>query len=111
MEHLLLKPLEELDALWIASSARPGDLDKMFLRRFSAKLSTSLPTQAELAEFLATRCDDWNIAVDSPDTFGLLARRSKLVTAKAIYCLAFAAGKSERALSRDMVLKYRFDCD
>jgi len=92
MEHLLLKPLEELDALWIASSAHPEELDGMFLRRFSAKLATTLPTQVELADFLAVRREEWEIGLDSHETLALLARRSRLVAARAISVLATAAG-------------------
>jgi SpoVK/Ycf46/Vps4 family AAA+-type ATPase len=106
MDHLLLKPLEEMDALWIASTARPEELDPMFLRRFAAHVSTALPARAELVKFLVDRCHDWTITVDDHDTLELVARRSQCVTATAIAPVAIAAGKSGRLLSRELVLRH-----
>jgi len=106
MDHLLLKPLEEMDALWIASSAQPDELGGMFLRRFSAHLSTTLPALQELTEFLDARCKDWQIAVDDAATLTLLARRSGRITASAISVLALAAGTLRRCLDRDLVIRH-----
>lgn len=106
MEHLLLKPLEELDALWIASTAQPDELDTMFHRRFSCHLSTTLPTDTELNKFLAERCLAWGILTDDPNTLKLLAKRSGCLPAKAVSVLAIAAGRADRRLDRDLVLKH-----
>ena len=110
MDHLLLKPLEELDAVWIASSARNDGLDPMFLRRFAARVSTSPPTEEELATFLADRCREWQIVPDDPATVALLARRSKQVTAECISVLALAASRDGRLLDKSLVQYFPFGC-
>jgi hypothetical protein len=109
MEHLLLKPLEELDATWIASSAYPTELGPMFLRRFAAKLTTTLPTPQELTMFPKERCEEWGLTVDADETLGMLARRTRQNPAAAISVLAIAAERLHRLLDRDMVLHHRFD--
>jgi|LSQX01.3.fsa_nt_gb replication-associated recombination protein RarA len=111
MDHLLLKPLEELNAVWIASTAHPKELDRMFKRRFAAKVRTTLPTLTELVSFLKDRCDEWGIRPDSEETLQLAARRAKLVTADAIALLAVAAGRDGRLLDRELVARHQFDCD
>jgi len=82
MDHLLLKPLEELNAVWIASSARTDELDPMFVRRFPIRISSSLPNERELTEFLADRCHEWGIVPHDPETLLLLARRSRQVVSE-----------------------------
>lgn len=79
MDQLLLKPLEELDCVFIASSVHTDELDPMFLRRFAVKVSTSAPTEKELAFFIVERCRAWSIEYDSLNTVEFLRfRRSSL---------------------------------
>ena len=105
MEHMLLVPLQEMDALWVASSAMSSELDSMFRRRFSAKLSTTLPDMPALIEFLRERCQHWRVSVDDdPGTFALLAQRSRRITSEAIGRIAVAAGRKDRCLTRELVL-------
>lgn len=106
MEHMLLVPLQEMDALWIASSAMTGELDRMFRRRFSAKIETTLPSVPEMVAFLGERCRTWGIAVDKhPETLRLLARRCRQITSDAIGRIAVAAGRKGRVLTRNLVLQ------
>lgn len=106
MEHMLLVPLQELKTMWIASTAMPDDLDRMFQRRFAAKIATTLPEVAELTEFLRQRCEQWNVSVDhDPGTLDLLARRSRRITSDAVGQIAVAAGTKNRTLTRDLVLR------
>lgn len=107
MDHLLLKPLEDLDAVWIACTARTDDLDPMFKRRFATRVSTSLPLVGELAVFLANRCAEWQIRCDNPETVLLLAKKSRQIVSECIAVLARAAGQG-RVLTRELVEEYPF---
>ena len=66
----LLKPLEDCEAIWIASSTyvrkqdddegrKRLELEKMFQNRFTDRIETQKPTSAELALWLAERCEEW----------------------------------------------------
>lgn len=101
MDHALLIPLEEADAVWIASTAYPRELDEMFHRRFAAKVNTTLPDSPELVAFLQERCREWGIDVDAQSTLESLARRSRRVPSAAISVIAVAAGKPSRRLCLD----------
>ena len=72
--EMMLKDMEEKNVLWIFCSARPRELDAMFLERCII-LSTQLPTFAELEAWLAGRCVAWGIPYD-PEAIALVARRS-----------------------------------
>lgn len=109
MDHMLLKPLEELDATWIASTARPTELDPMFLRRFSAKTTTEPPTTDELVRFLEARCTEFSIEIESQSVLSLLARKCCGNTSKAMSVVAISAGRQSRRLTRDLVVQFAVD--
>lgn len=109
MDELLLKPLEELNYVWIASSATVKGLEPMFLNRFLVKLHTQLPTRDALAEWLAYRCKEWGIEWDDPRTLVRLAELSNQNPGKAIQVLARAAGKPSRKITSELVERHRFE--
>lgn len=108
MDQLLLKPLEELDCVFIASSVHTDELDPMFLRRFAVKVSTSAPTEKELAFFIAGRCRAWGIEYDNPGTIALLAQRSNENPARSLTVLSRAASTESRTLTVDLINKHKF---
>lgn len=108
MDQLLLKPLEELDCVFIASSVHTDELDPMFLRRFAAKVSTSAPTEKELAFFIAGRCRAWSIEYDSLSTVELLVDRSERNPARILTALARAASTEARTLTGNLVASHKF---
>jgi len=109
MDHLLLVPLDQYDVQWIATTAHPNELDPMFRNRFTAKLATTLPTEAELVAFLADRCGDWEINFECQDTLRIVARRSGLRPGIALGILANAAGHPDRKLTRDLAINHILD--
>lgn len=113
-DHLLLKPMRELNASWIASSAHVDQLDRMFKDRFAIHVSTELPEPQELAELLAERCHDWSIDVDAPETIVRLVEYCSCRTLRCIQGLAQAASCPERRLTRDFVdslIRHSVDSD
>ena len=102
-DHLLLKPMRELNASWIASSAHVDQLDEMFMDRFAIHVSTELPEPQELAALLAERCVDWSIDVDAAETIIRLVEVSSCQTLRCIQALAQAAYRPERRLTRELV--------
>ncbi len=110
MDEKLLKPVEELGFMWLASSATTEGLEKMFLNRF-IKISTSLPERDELAIWLAQRCREWGISWDSHETLLRLAERSDRVPGMALQVLARATKKRDRILTQRLVESHIFDVD
>lgn len=106
-EHLL-KPSEELNYLWLASAARIDKLDPTFLNRFSVKLGTELPVIEDLAEWLARRCLEWQIAWDDAETLWRLAQRASLVPGLALQPIARANIARQRVVTRTMVEQHVF---
>lgn len=112
MEHLLLKPLEEMSVVWIASSAHTDELDEMFTRRFSSWVATEYPTTEELVHFLAERCQDWALQIGGSalpaDTLSLLAQRSQRNVSACLKVLARAALRTDRMLTPTLVQQHSF---
>ncbi len=108
LDEALLKPMQEQRATWIASSAMVKQLNPMFLRRFSVRVSTSRPSVEELVTLLARLCKEWQIAVDEPSTLVLLAKCSQRVMGECQNVLACAAATVSRRLSRDLIEDYSF---
>ncbi len=113
MDAMLLKPIRELNAIWIATGVNADNvLNQMLIRRFASRCSTSLPSEMELALFLAGRCKEWGIEIDAPETVALLAHRSHQITAECINVIARAAGEvtadGRRVLTQKMVLEHPF---
>lgn len=109
MDLELLKPVRELNAVWIATGVNAARvLDPMLIRRFANRCSTSRPSEEELALFLIDRCREWDIAIDSPEAIALLAQRSSQITAECINVLARAASEDGRLLTRKLVAEHPF---
>jgi len=108
VEDLLLKPLEELEAVFIASSAKLEGLDPMFLRRFSLKAETSPPSEEQLAFFIKARCQDWSISIDRPESISALAERSDGNPNRSIRVLAHVAMTIDRQLTEGIVKGFTF---
>lgn len=107
-DRLLLKPIQELNAIWIGAGITTDVLYPPFVRRFAMRCRTGLPSGSELALFLLDRCQEWEISYDNADTFGLLAERSGQITAECISVLARAAGREGRRLDRELVMRHPF---
>jgi len=108
MNHLLLPPIEETEAIWVASSALAHELDPMLLRRFAIRTKTSLPDEEELLMFLAHRCNEWKIKVDDIITLQLLSQRSQGNVSECLSVLARAAANESRLLAKELVLRHPF---
>jgi hypothetical protein len=121
MDEMLLKPLEDYHAIWIASSAVVkkdgiGDgekLDKMFQNRFSYRLQTQRPTKAEMVDWLLSRCEQFSIMLndDAEKTLSTLIERSNRIPGMALHVLNKAHKKDDRMLTLEMVEKHIFDLD
>ncbi len=107
-DELLLIPLREIPATWIASSAHPERLDEMFRNRFTSKLSTELPTRGELVEFLKARCQEWKIEYDAEETLQRISVRCRSSVGHALGLLAEAAGISDRRITMEMAESHSF---
>ena len=107
-DKLLLKPISELNAIWIATGITTDALSPMFVRRFATRCTTTRPTEESLALFLLDRCKEWKIALDCPETLVSLARRSRQIAAECISVLARAASQNGRVLDRQLVEGYPF---
>ena len=108
MDEMLLKPMEMSGKVWIANAVSVKNLDRMFLNRFAVKLRTSLPSVDKLSEFLADRCIDWEIEWDDEATIIQLAKRSNLITGKALQVLGRAVLNGRR-LTSSLVADHMFD--
>ena len=108
LEEKLLKPVEETNIMWIASSATPEQLEKMFLNRF-IKICTDLPQEGVVATWLTDRCRDWGIAWDAEETIGRLVERSSRVPGMALQVLARAYRKNPRLLTLKLVNAHCFE--
>lgn len=109
MDHMLLKPLEDWKAIWIASSATVGELEPMFQKRFPCRVATALPQADELVRFLQKRMEAWGIACDDASTLEVLSMRARNIPGDAIRPLVEAAIEEDRVLTRAMVDKFPFE--
>lgn len=57
MDEMLMKEVEQTPYLWIFSTAKPQELEPMFVNR-SLIVKTELPTASELGDWLKDRCED-----------------------------------------------------
>jgi DNA polymerase III delta prime subunit len=101
MDEMLLKTVEERRAIWLFSTAKPGDLEDMFTNRV-LKLQTELPEPEEMAEWLAARCNEWQIRW-RPEAIVRLVEKSNRVVGTAMHALVLAALDDEAGLSLDLV--------
>jgi hypothetical protein len=103
----LLEIMEDKRFLWLAKATRAGDVNPELLKLFAVEQTTK-PTRDQLARFLASRCRDWGIKVDSAQVLVRLAHRSGQVTGEALKVLAQAAECEDRTLTTKMV-EHAFD--
>jgi len=101
MDEMLLKTIEEKQALWFFSTAEPEGLEQMFKNRL-LKLSTELPEPDELAVWLATRCYDWDIRWDK-EAIIRVVDKSNCVPGTALHALALASLDDDNGLTVDLV--------
>jgi hypothetical protein len=101
MDEILLKAIEQKGFIWIFSTAKPENLEDMFLNRL-IKLSTELPEAGELEQWIADRCDEWRINW-YPDAVMRVVEKSNRVVGTALHALALAALNPEEGLTLDLV--------
>ena len=108
LERKLLIPIRNTSLTWIASSTTMGDLVPEFLNRFPDKIKTELPTRDELVEWLADRCESWNIEWDDAATLVLLAQRANRIPGLALQVLVQADMRTPRCVTRKLVEEHVF---
>lgn len=101
MDELLLKAIEEKDALWFFSTAKPDGLEDMFQNRL-LKLRTELPSAKEMAQWLADRCEEWAIRWE-PEAIVRVVEKSNRVVGTALHALALASLDDDEGLTLDLV--------
>jgi len=100
--HDLLQVMEDRKYLWLATAPQAGDVPQEVLHHFKVQ-QPNLPSEDKLATFLAERCRDWSITVDSGHSLIRLAHICGQVTGTALRVLARAASGQERRLTLDLV--------
>lgn len=101
MADMLLKEVEDLPFFWILATAYPERFEQMFLNRF-IKLKTQYPTQAEMRDWLVSRCHEWKIKYE----LGALVRvaeKSNLIAGTALHALAMASMDPGKGLTQELV--------
>lgn len=127
LDEQLLRPLENCEAIWIASSAyvkkedreegigegrKQNSLEVMFQNRFTYRLETQKPPVDEMIVWLAERCAEWGIRVEAPDsTLQRLAERSRCLPGMALQVINKAHKKRSKLLTREMVDEHVFNFD
>lgn len=127
LDEQLLKPLEQIEAIWIASSAyvkqddhddghrdgpKSSTLEKMFQNRFTFRVVTQKPSVDELTVWLAERCEEWGIQVEAAEsTLQRLAERSSCLPGMALQVVNKAHKKRSKLLTRALVEGHIFDLD
>jgi hypothetical protein len=122
LEGIVLKPIDELPIVWIASAItvrkpsvrgkvrRTASLSTPLRARFGLKLGTALPTEAELNTWLKQRCTEWEIRVKEEDAISLLVSRTRCRVVLVLHVLANAVAKG-RILTADDIRGFNFDAD
>lgn len=127
LDEQLLKPLENCEAIWIASSAyvkkedrdesnedtrKQKSLEIMFQNRFTFRLETQKPTVDEMVFWLAERCEEWEIRVEAPEsTLQRLAERSRYLPGMALQVVNKAHKRRSKLLTRQIVDEHVFSFD
>jgi hypothetical protein len=101
MDEMLLKEVEEKNFLWIFSTAKPQQLEDMFLNRL-LKLKTELPQVEEMEHWLIDRCEEWGITWE-PEAILRVVEKSNRVVGTALHALALAAIDPEVGLTPYLV--------
>jgi DNA polymerase III gamma/tau subunit len=101
MDEMLLKEVEEKNFLWLFSTAKPQQLEDMFLNRL-IKLKTQLPCAHEMELWLAGRCIEWGINWESEAVMRVVEKSNRIV-GTALHALAIAAIDPTEGLTLDLV--------
>ncbi|MBL8822271.1 MAG: hypothetical protein JNJ77_06745 [Planctomycetia bacterium] len=101
MEEMLLKEVEEKNFLWFFSTAKPQNLEDMFLNRL-LKLKTELPESKEMEHWLVDLCDQWGIAWE-PEAILRVVEKCNRVPGTALHALAMAAMDPDIGLTLELV--------
>src|SRR5262249_3933563 len=109
MDEQLLKPLEEKGFIWLGCAADVSKLEPMFRKRF-VRFSTELPTQEELGDWLADRCEGFEVAYE-PEAILRLVERSNCVPGIALQALELASLYPGRKLTVELVEDFTFEVD
>jgi len=108
LERKLLIPIRNTSLTWIASSSTMGELIPEFLNRFPHKIKTELPTKNQLVDWLADRCESWDLEWEDAPTLFRLAERSNLIPGLALQVLAQADMRTPRHVTRKLVEEHVF---
>jgi hypothetical protein len=101
MDEMLLKAMEERQALWFFSTAKPEGLEDMFKNR-CLKVFTELPAEQEMATWLADRCNEWGICWQR-EAILRVVEKSNRVVGTALHAIALAGLDDEEGLSMELV--------
>lgn len=91
---------------WFATAVDDSGLDAQFRRRWNIKVTTSRPSDLDLAKLLASYCRDLQIQVDHPKTLLLLAEQAWGIVGLATALLPMAMLERPSRLTEEMVLDY-----
>jgi hypothetical protein len=120
IDEMLLKPIEDYPAIWMASSAvlkkeninDTHKLEKMFQNRFDYRLETELPERKEMLKWLIDRCKLLGLQAETPEaTLQRLMERSNRVPGMALQVLNKAHKTRNKILTQKMVENHVFDFD
>jgi len=101
MDEMLLKAVEDKQAVWFFSTAKPKDLEDMFKNRL-LKLATELPTRDEMASWLFDRCIQWGIPFEN-EAIIRVVEKSNCIVGTALHALALASIDDQTGLTLDLV--------
>lgn len=119
LESLLWKPLDESQAVWLASAvnvrrkkkdrekkSNPNRLSFPMQSRFGVRVGTTFPSEAELQQWILDRCREWCLKIIEEDTsVRLIMQRTKRRVGFVIQYLAAAAARG-RIIDPAWVEKY-----
>lgn len=101
MDEMLLKAVEDKQAIWFFSTAKPKGLEDMFRNRL-LKLATEAPVENEMASWLFDRCTQWGIPFEDEAIIRVVEKSNRIV-GTALHALALASIDDDRGLTLDLV--------
>lgn len=101
MDEMLLKAVEDKQAVWFFSTAKPKGLEDMFQNRL-LKLATEPPNADEMAAWLFDRCTEWGIPFED-EAIVRVVEKSNRVVGTALHALALASIDDDTGLTLDLV--------
>jgi hypothetical protein len=120
MDEKLLKPMDDYEAIWIATSAyadrhdgssrRP--LEKMLQNRFTYRIKTQKPNETDQIIWTANVCERIGISVEDPrSTIALLTERCNCIPGMALQVLSKAYNTRDKTLTKKLLNQHVFDFD